>query len=132
MGAPWPDPSMQSDDQALCDALNVGHNALVNARWSGDQQERGGRLLERREMGRGFRDSLATSMQPDDQALCDALNVGHVALMNARWFVDQQERGGVLLERQGAEPCFPDSPVTSMQPDAKRSATPSMLATMHW
>ena len=81
--------STQSDDQALCDAPNVGHNALVDARWAGGQQERGGMLLKRREMKRDFPDSQVTSTQPDGQALCDALNVGHTALVNARWFVDQ-------------------------------------------
>ena len=84
----------QPDAQAFCDALNVGHNALVNARWAGDQQERGGMLLKRREMKRDFPDSQVTSTQPNGQALCDALNVGHTALVNARWFFDQGSATG--------------------------------------
>ena len=70
--------------QALGDALNVGHDALVMARRFGDQRECGGVLLKRQEMGWGFPDSLATSLQPDGQTLCDALNVGHTAFVNAR------------------------------------------------
>ena len=75
----------QPDAQAFCDALNVGHNALVNARWAGDQPERGGMLLKRLEMQRGFPDFDA-AQRPSP---LDALNVGHTALVKARRFVDQ-------------------------------------------
>jgi len=59
----------------------------------------------------------ADSVYASKEALCKVLNLGHTALVNARWFVEQHGRGGKLLKRQQMESDFPDSLVTELQPE---------------
>lgn len=50
-------------------------------------------------------------------ALCERINAGHTALIDARFFIDQRARGGTFLTRQEMEAQFPKYLVTRIRPE---------------